>query len=155
MEPTPTSRSMSTLPASPPPPPSSPPAGVLAYADPPAPRRWLPRRPAPLWWRLSLTLACIYLPYAWLLVGGWPWRDYRLAWIKMWPILPGLAAGILVIPRTSNTAQFAAMGAMTVAGAGTFLLLAARSRRWAPIPSAIALALSAFNSWIAYAVYRA
>ena len=36
------------------------PAGVLAYADTPV------RRRAPLWWRLALTLACLYLPYAWL-----------------------------------------------------------------------------------------
>jgi len=125
------------------------PAGVLAYADTPV------RRRAPLWWRLALTLACLYLPYAWLVLGGPPWHDYRLSWIKMWPILPGITAGILTIPHGSNAVQFAAMGAMTAVGAGGFLLLAARSRRWLPIPTVVALALSVFNSWIAYAIYRA
>src|SRR5215216_1814008 len=103
------------------------PAEVLAYAHAPVPRR------APLWWRLALTLACLYLPYAWLVTGGPPWHDYRLSWIKMWPILPGIMAGILTIPSRSNAIEFVAMGAMTVVGAGGFLLLAARSRRWLPI----------------------
>ena len=125
------------------------PAEVLAYAHASVPRR------APLWWRVALTLACLYLPYAWLVLGGWPWHDYRVSWIKMWPILPGIMAGILTIPHGSNAVQYAAMGAMTAVGAGGFLLLAARSGRWVPIPTILALALSILNSWIAYAIYRA
>ena len=134
--------------------PAPPPVNVLAYADPPAPRRRWPTRPGPLWWRLALTLACIYLPYAWLVLGTTSWRDYRLTWIKMWPILPGLTACVLVIPR-SNPVELAAMGGMTVVGVGVFLLLAARSRRWVPVPTLLALVLSILNSWIAYALYRA
>jgi hypothetical protein len=129
--------------------PAPPTANVLAYADTAA------RRRAPLWWRLALTLACVYLPYAWLVLGGGSWHDYRLTWIKMWPILPGLTAGLVVIPRGSNAVEFAAMGAMTAAFVGMFLLLAARSRRRVPIPTILALALSILNSCIAYAIYRA
>ena len=125
-------------------------SAVLDYADEPA-RRRLP----PLWWRLGLTVACVYLPYAWLVLDGFPWRDYRLQWIKMWPILPGLITFFVVGPHGTNLLHFTAMGAMTVIALGLFLLLAARSRRWFPIPTVIVLALSAGNSWIAYAVYRA
>jgi hypothetical protein len=125
------------------------PTDVLTYADAPA------RRRAPLWWRLALTLACLYLPYAWVVMAAPPWRDYRLTWIKMWPILPGLTAGLLVIPRGSNAVEFAAMGGMTAVVIGAFVVLAARSRRWVPIPTALALVLSIANSWLAYAVYRA
>jgi hypothetical protein len=129
--------------------PDPPTANVLAYADTAA------RRRAPLWWRLALTLACVYLPYAWLVLGGGSWHDYRLTWIKLWPILPGLTAGLLVIPRGSNAVEFAAMSAMTASFVGVFLLLAARSRRRVPIPTILALALSILNSCIAYAIYRA
>ena len=87
-------------------------------------------------------------------MDGYPWRGYRLGWIKMWPILPGLTAGLIIHPRT-DPIEFAAMGAMTAVGAGLFLFLAARSRRWVPIPTLLALALSALNSWLAYAIYRA
>src|SRR5947208_10240474 len=116
------------------------PVDVLAYADPAA------RSRAPLWWRLALTMACVYLPYAWLVLDGERWHDYRMSWIKMWPILPGLLAGALVIPRGSNAVEFAAMGAMAAVFTGVFLLLAARSRRWVPIPTILALALSVLNS---------
>jgi hypothetical protein len=126
-----------------------PPADVLAYSDAPV------RRRAPLWWRLALTLACLYLPYAWAVMAALPWRDYRLTWIKMWPILPGLTAGLAVIPRGSNAMELAAMGAMTAVVAGAFVALAARSRRWVPIPTVLALILSIVNSWFAYAIYRA
>ena len=122
---------------------------VLSYAGSAVARR------APLWWRLALTLACIYLPYAWLITDGYPWRDYRLAWIKMWPVLPGILAGLAVLPHTAYAGQLAAMGAMTAVGAALFLLLAARSRRWVPVATLLALVLSVANSWFAYAVYRA
>ena len=125
------------------------PPAVLDDADQPS-RRRLP----PLWWRLGLTLACVYLPYVWLL-GDYPWHDYRLTWIKMWPVLPGLVTFFVVGPHGTNTLHFSAMGAMTVVALGLFLLLAARSRRWVPISTALALALSLANSWIAYAIYRA
>jgi hypothetical protein len=127
---------------------SGPPA-VLSYAG------AAPRPAAPLWWRLSLTLACVYLPYAWLVTDDWPWGDYRWTWVKMWPVLPGLVAGIALIPRTSNATELAAMAVTTAATLAFFLYLAARSRRWVPIPTLLALALSLFNSWIAYAIYRA
>ena len=37
------------------------------------------------------------LPYGWLVADDFPWRDYRLGWIKMWPVLPGLVAYSLAI----------------------------------------------------------
>ena len=132
-------------------PPRTDPAPVLPYAG-ALPR---PRRRPPLWWRLALTLACIYLPYAWLVADGFPWRDYRLQWIKMWPVLPGLMMALVVGPQASNAAHFVAMGAMTVLGVGLFLFLAARSLKWLPLTTLVALALSILNSWIAYAIYRA
>ena len=129
-----------------PPPPEK--SAVLAYADPAV------RRGAPLWWRLGLTVACLYLPYAWLLKDGPPWRDYRWYWIKMWPILPGLTGGLVLHPHVSEPVLRVAMGAMAAAVVGLFLYLAARSRWWVPIPTFVALALSIFNSWIAWGVYH-
>ena len=125
---------------------------VLTYAA-PLPR-W--RRPAPLWWRLALTVACVYLPYAWLVADGFPWSDdYRRSWVKMWPVLPGLSTFFVLGPHVSGAVLLAAMGTMTALGLGMFLFLAARSRRWLPVSTLVALALSILNSWIAYAIYRA
>jgi hypothetical protein len=125
------------------------PADALVYAD------GSLRRRAPLGWRLALTIACLYLPYAWLILDGERWHDYRLSWIKMWPILPGLTAGLFAIPGRSTGVEFAVMGGMTAVVGAIFILLAARSRRWMPIPTVVALVLSVANSWLAYAVYRA
>ena len=115
------------------------------------------RPSAPLWWRLALTMTCIYLPYAWLVVDveRYPWHDYRWTWIRMWPILPGLSTFFLGGPHGSSAVMYTAMGAMTAIGVGLFLYLAARSRRWVPVPTMLALALSILNSWIAFAIYRA
>jgi hypothetical protein len=131
--------------------PDLPPVPVLGYAG-KAPRRI---RPAPLWWRLGVMLASLYLPYAWLLVDPYPWSDYRWTWVKLWPILPGLVTAFMTGPRASNLQEFAVMGAATVLCVAGFLLLATRSRRWYPIPAVLALALSACNSWFAYAIFRA
>src|SRR2546428_10795401 len=92
--------------------PAPPPVDVLSYAGTADPRR------APLCWRLALTVACIYLPYAWLVMDGYPWRDYRLYWIRMWPILPGLTAGRLLPPPPPDAPPFTPVGAMTLVGAG-------------------------------------
>ena len=130
------------------------PTPILTYAA-AVPRP--PRRP-PFWWQLAFTVACMYLPYAWLVMGHFPWGnwgDYRWQWIRMWPVLPGLMMGVLIGPHASHATLVVAMGMMTVPAVGLFLLLAARSRRWLPVTTLLALALSALNSWIAYGIYRA
>src|SRR3954452_18627642 len=40
--------------------------------------------------RVALALACLYAPYAWLVLIDHPWDSYRWHWIRMWPVLPGL-----------------------------------------------------------------
>src|SRR5688500_387968 len=104
-------------------------APVLSYAG-RLPRR---RRVAPLWWRLGVTLACLYLPYGWLLVDD-SFSAYRWTWIKIWPILPGLSTFLLIGPHVTALKLFTAMGVMTVLAVTPFVFLAARSRRWFPIP---------------------
>ena len=49
--------------------------------------------------RVLLVLVCLYAPYAWLVLIDRPWDSYRLLWVKLWLILPG----ILVLLNRQNT----------------------------------------------------
>src|SRR4051812_46441592 len=62
-----------------------------------------------------VTLACLYLPFAWVL-GDYPWDSYRWQWVKLWPVLPGLVAGLLFHPNDT---------AMTLVSGATAVLLVA------------------------------
>ncbi len=46
-----------------------------------------------------VTLACVYLPFSWLVLTGYPWDSYQWGWIKLWPVLPGLPAGFFFHPN--------------------------------------------------------
>lgn len=96
------------------------------------------------------TLACLYLPFAWVL-GDYPWDGYRWHWIRLAPVLPGLPAGLVAHPndRLENL----------VAGAATVLLVAAftawgsSGRKGLVAACGVALAAACAESWIAYQLF--
>ena len=106
-------------------------------------------------WRLiaPLLLACVYVPYAWILLLNYPWTNYRLLWLKAWPVLPGLGAAVFV--RGTRT-QFAVMGAITAVVLSVVYLVV---RRCGQRPgrviavAAVVLVLSVANSIFAYMVF--
>src|SRR5262245_11222801 len=49
-------------------------------------------RPCPWAVPYFVTLSCLYLPFAWV-IWVYPWGD-RWHWAKLWPVLPGLVAGV-------------------------------------------------------------
>src|ERR1700761_7892938 len=61
----------------------------------------------------AVTLACVYLPYAWLVLIDYPWNSYRWTWVKLWPILPGLLAGMFFHPN--DAVEFLVDGVATLA----------------------------------------
>lgn len=109
-------------------------------------------------WLLSLCLMAfaMYAPFSWLLVINHPWDAYRWLWVRMWPILPGLPATILLrsVARLPEWAEMICMGAFAFALLGLFTWLGARSKRWLIITAAAILALSCCNGWVGYLLFQ-
>ena len=105
------------------------------------------------WASWPLMLAVVYLPYSWLLLE-YPWGDYRLSWIKLWPALPGLLVGVVAHGR--DAVQFTLMAVFSAAVVATLLFAFRRPRRPLTVLSTAAtiLILSGLNSCIAHAVFR-
>ena len=106
------------------------------------------------WVSWPLLLACVYLPYCWLLLIDYPWNSNRLLWLTLWPALPGLLVGALAHAR--DAVQLALMMGFTAAVVGALLFAFRRPRRRLVVLSiaALVLALSCLNSRIAYALFR-
>jgi hypothetical protein len=103
-------------------------------------------------WAVSyfVTLACLYLPFAWV-VRDYPWDSYRWGWIKLWPVLPGIVAGMFVHP--SEYAMNLVSGAVAVLLVVLFTRLGSSGRRALLGASGIALIGSLFESWFAYQLF--
>lgn len=104
--------------------------------------------------RILLVLACLYAPYAWLVLMDYPWDGYRWHRIKMWPVLPGiLAHASQTVHLLPDWIGYLIMAAATAGIVALITILAARSRRSAIIVSVIVGLLSSANSWIAYQLF--
>jgi hypothetical protein len=104
--------------------------------------------------RFPIALLCLYAPYAWLAFGSHPLNAYRLHWIKMWPILPGLLAGVIpAVHRQPDWVGSSAMGLVTVFVLGLLALLLSKGRRLAIGTLVVAGLLSGLNSMIANGLF--
>jgi hypothetical protein len=103
-------------------------------------------------WGVSyfVTLACLYLPFAWV-VWDYPWDSYRWGWIKLWPVLPGIIAGMFVHP--SEYTMNLVSGAVAVFLVVLFTRLGGSGRRALLGASGIALIGSVLESWFAYQLF--
>ena len=104
--------------------------------------------------RIVLVLVCLYAPYAWLVLIDSPWDGYRLLWIKLWPVLPGIL--VLLNQRIHLLPDWTGFLIMGLVACGIIALstvLAARSKRSAIIVSIIVGLLSAANSWVSYRMF--
>jgi len=86
-------------------------------------------------WRISLGVValCTYLPYSWVLWIDYPWSDYRIMWIKMWPILPGLVPTAwinAIAQRYLHVDGVWLDGALTVVVSGMFTLALIAGLTW-------------------------
>lgn len=110
-------------------------------------------RPMP---RVALALACLYAPYAWLLLLDGPWDSYRWHWVRMWPILPGLLAhAIPAVHRLADGLGYVVMAMATSLVFALVVSLARRGRRTAILVSVVVAAFSVANAWIAYRLFLA
>ncbi|MFO0892585.1 MAG: hypothetical protein U0790_26015 [Isosphaeraceae bacterium] len=97
-----------------------------------------------------VTLGCLYLPFAWV-IWGYPWDDYRWHWIKLWPVLPGLVAGMVFHPDDSAVAR--ASGAAAVLLVALLTVLGSRRRAALLVVNGVALIGSGLESCLAYGLY--
>ena len=104
-------------------------------------------------WSLAWTVACLYLPFAWVVLMDYPWNSYHWHWVSMWPVLPGFFAGIPFHPN--DRAMMLAMGAATVVLVGLGTFFGRRSAVWTIAVTFVLLGISIFSSFVAYAVFRA
>jgi uncharacterized protein YjeT (DUF2065 family) len=126
---------------------------------------------------VALCLAALYLPYAWLLFieGLWPWHapqwtwtqlgitpwtwtPHHWLWLKLWPILPGLAPSlwfnaVLKIGRLADGLEFLLGGLVTVLLLGAACWAAWRGGRWTSATLWGGLLISSGFSWLAYRLY--
>ena len=104
--------------------------------------------------RILMVLVCLYAPYAWLILIGYPWDSYRWLWIKLWLVLPGILIHLIqAIHLLPDWIGFLIMGAVTCGIVLLSTVLAARSKRSAIIASVIIGLLSCANSWITYKLF--
>lgn len=97
-----------------------------------------------------VSVACLYLPFAWVL-GDFPWDGYRLGWIMLWPVLPGLLAGAFVHPNDAMMALVA--GTTSILLVGLLTRLGMRGPRALVAANGIALVGASLESWVAYHLF--
>lgn len=107
-------------------------------------------------WRVSLSLAvvaaCLYLPFSWLLVTENNWSDYRLSWLKLWPILPGILPGAFLF-HPHDIAEFTTMGVTTLLLLVGLTWLGSRAWKHLVAAAVIALLISIPSSMAAHSAY--
>jgi hypothetical protein len=112
------------------------------------------RRKTKIAWAALIVGACLWLPFSWLVLmpGGWP--DYRMGWLRMWPILPGLVPGAYLF-HPHDVLEFSTMGITTFVLSAGLIRLGCRGWRSLIAAAAIALLISIPTACIAYAFYCA
>lgn len=99
--------------------------------------------------------ACLWWPFSWLLLMEYAWNDYRLSWLKMWPLLPGLFPGMWLFHPTHELLEFGTMAVVTLALWLGLTWLGKRGGAGLAAAAVLALASSIPTACIAYAVFRA
>jgi hypothetical protein len=114
-------------------------------------------------WRKRVIAALVmfvvmYAPYSWLLFIDYPWSDYRVSWIIMWPGLPVLLP-LHALGRAIGFPDFNEIFGkivLDVIGLAFWMLLArisSHGRRRLIVLAGAVLALSLLNSWGLYHLF--
>lgn len=104
---------------------------------------------------IPVILFCTYYPYSWLILSKGDWTAYRWTWIKMWPALPGISFRAIFFHHLLDSLTFAGMLVISVVLVALFVYLASRRRWLFAVIAPLVFILSALNSMVAYALYRA
>jgi len=104
-------------------------------------------------WAVSyfVTLACLYLPFTWLILMNYPWDSYRWHWIHRWPLAPGLPAGLFF--HSNQFVESFVAGMMTLGLVILLTWLGARGRKSFIAVNGLALILAGMESFVAYQLF--
>ena len=101
----------------------------------------------------GITVLCLYGPFSWLLFISYSWNSYRMTWLMLWPILPGLIAGLPFHPRSS--VEFPVMALATLILVVFLTYIGSKGIVGRIASAAIALAISVPTAMLAYTLFRA
>lgn len=92
--------------------------------------------------------ACLWWPFSWLILLHGQWTLHRLGWIKLWPVLPGLVAGLWFHQR--DAVEYSVMGVATLILLAGLTWLGTRSAAALLAAALLALLISTPTSWLLY-----
>lgn len=114
--------------------------------------------PKARWIRAAVGVSiAVYAPQSWVVLMPGDWVGYRLAWIRMFPVLPGLFPAAIV--RSFHVLDDTTM--LVVAGISTALVLAigvwlaSRGPWWFAATTAVLLAVGIPVAFMLHALYSA
>ncbi|MEM8738001.1 MAG: hypothetical protein AAGG38_05930 [Planctomycetota bacterium] len=114
----------------------------------------LPSKPSSLK-RISLAAvwvgAAMWLPFAWVVLMDYSWDSYRMTWVRMWTVLPGIYVGFFFHPNESQ--MMTMMLLTTVAMFGSLVWLGSRGPRRLVAAVVIALCICVPESLGAYSLF--
>lgn len=102
----------------------------------------------------AAVFAAMYLPFAWLLRLDFTNNSYHLQWLRMWPVMPGLAAGIPFKRYFDDPGLYVGSGIATAIILLGLTYVAVRFRFGLLFSIAAALALSIPTSILSYWMFR-
>ena len=92
----------------------------------------------------------LYAPFAWLLQLDFATKSYHFQWLCMWPILPGLVAGIPLKRHYDDPGLIAGSGIAAAIFLIVLTSVGARFRLGLPIALAVALVISIPTSFLSH-----
>ena len=100
---------------------------------------------------IGLWLFICLAPFAWILFI----HENQFAWIKLWPVLPGVVVGVLVnnISHNLGSISVALSAVISIVISATVLILLWRISQRRLTVALLSLTIYGFFSWFAYRLY--
>jgi|ERR1035437_6173940 hypothetical protein len=100
---------------------------------------------------VGLWLFVCLAPFAWILFI----HENRLAWIELWPVLPGMVVGVLThsISHSSGSVSVTLSAVISLVISATVLILLWRISHRRLTVALLSLTVYCFFSWFAYKLY--
>jgi hypothetical protein len=94
----------------------------------------------------------LYVPFSWLILLDYPWSEYHLSWLKMWPVLPGILPEAIWFHHVDQ--PYLVMGIVMAALLVGLTWLGTCGRVGRLAAGTLALAISVPSAWVAYGLFR-
>lgn len=96
----------------------------------------------------------LYAPFAWLLYLDFTTNNYHFQWLCLWPVLPGLVAGLPFKAWYDDPGLIVASGAATLLCLALLTLVGTRYRSGLVIAVVVASVISIPTSFLSWWLFR-